>query len=304
MRASRKPQLEVDPATGEKFSIDVEEITPEIAQKYLDMSGPNRKISRAQVQKWVRAMSAGQWRLTGESIKFNVNGEMIDGRHRMTACVESGATIPMTVARGCGLDVFPVLDDGKRRSGGDVLSVMGDVEHVQAAAATLKIIKAYALARRGRTSLIPTMQLGRLANWEIGPWYEAHSGISDWIPAALSIHRKVNASSSGSAVAAALYLGSLLNYVDTVSFAEHLVSGENLSAGEAPLLLLNRSKIVGVNTSGESGQAVTLILVGKALNLWWAGKTQSCLPFNPDRLPDLGDPEIPAITLEALTGRP
>lgn len=303
MKANKRqylpPARPISPAEP-KLALTIETVTPDTAFEYLATAGKNRRISGPQVNKWAKAMRAGQWRLTGDPIRFDITGALIDGQHRLTAVINSGVPIEVAVARNCALDVFPVLDDGKRRSGADVLSIMGDVDQVQATAAALKIIKAYALSYRSRTPMLTTMAAGRLANWEIGHWYEEHSAISDWIALGVRMHRRIDASSSSSAIAAALYLGSLLHFARTLEFAEALASGEGLHKDEGPLLLMNRSRVTTVNNSGETGQAVTFILTAKALNLWWAGKTQANLPFSANSVPDLGNPVIPRITLDIL----
>jgi hypothetical protein len=231
MKASKRqytpPPRPIPPAEP-KLTLSIETVTPDKALEYLATAGKNRRVSGPQVNKWAKAMRAGQWRLTGDPIRFDVTGALIDGQHRLTAVINSGIPIEVVVARNCALDVFPVLDEGKRRSGADVLSIMGDVDQVQATAAALKIIKAYALSYRAQTPLLTSMAAGRLANWEIGPWYEEHSGISDWISIGIRVHRRVEASSSASAISAALYLGSLLHFARTLEFAEALASGEGL----------------------------------------------------------------------------
>jgi len=69
-------------------------------------------------------MLAGQWKLTGDSIKFN-GSSLIDGQHRLQAIVRSGVTVKCLVVRNLARDVFDVLDTGRSRQAGDVLSGYG-----------------------------------------------------------------------------------------------------------------------------------------------------------------------------------
>lgn len=69
-------------------------------------------------------MEKGQWKLTGDSIKFN-GANLIDGQHRLEAVVRSKTTIQCLVVRNLERDVFDVLDTGRGRQAGDVLSAYG-----------------------------------------------------------------------------------------------------------------------------------------------------------------------------------
>jgi hypothetical protein len=69
-------------------------------------------------------MIRGQWRLTGDSIKFD-GTSLIDGQHRLQAIIRSGVTIRCVVVRNLPRDIFDVLDTGRSRQAGDVLSGYG-----------------------------------------------------------------------------------------------------------------------------------------------------------------------------------
>ena len=49
-----------------------------------------RRLRAAKIEQFRRDMLAGKWRLTGQAIHFNVRGQLIDGFHRLTACVAAG----------------------------------------------------------------------------------------------------------------------------------------------------------------------------------------------------------------------
>ena len=109
----------------EGFSSDAEFIDPEKAQEYLDQGVKNRRVRKKLVERFAAAMSAGHWKLTGESIKFNTKGEMVDGQHRLRAIIESGKTIEIVVDRNVPDEAFMELDTGGTRTPGDLLQVAG-----------------------------------------------------------------------------------------------------------------------------------------------------------------------------------
>ena len=107
-----------------EISIEVEDITPAVAATYLQKNRANRKLVENRVLFYMNQMLAGQWKLTGDTIKFN-GSALIDGQHRLQAIVRSGITVRCVVIRNLARDVFDVLDTGRSRQAGDVLSGYG-----------------------------------------------------------------------------------------------------------------------------------------------------------------------------------
>lgn len=113
------------PQEANKMQAQVVIITPEQAQKWLDQNtANNRRVSELHVDYLSGEMTAGQWKLNGEAIKFN-GTSLIDGQHRLHAVIQSGKTIESLVIRNLPNEVFDTLDTGRKRSAGDVLSMVG-----------------------------------------------------------------------------------------------------------------------------------------------------------------------------------
>lgn len=100
-------------------------ITPEIANKLLGQNNGNRKLSYRNVQFLYSQMASGNWMLTADTIKIGSNGRLMDGQHRLQALLKYGKPLEMFVAEGLDDNVMPVLDTGKNRTAGDVLSMNG-----------------------------------------------------------------------------------------------------------------------------------------------------------------------------------
>jgi hypothetical protein len=107
-----------------EISIEVEDITPAIAATYLQKNRANRKLIDGRVALYTTQMLAGDWKLTGDSIKFD-GSSLIDGQHRLQGVIRSGVTIRCVVVRNLARDTFDVLDTGRNRQAGDVLSGYG-----------------------------------------------------------------------------------------------------------------------------------------------------------------------------------
>src|ERR1700756_4533070 len=104
--------------------ITLETITPAQAAEWLKGNTVNRRLVLHHVERLASEMLAGEWGVTRGFIK--VNGDrLLDGQHRLQAIVQSGVSIQSFVARNVELEAFPVLDTGRIRAGGDVLSAHG-----------------------------------------------------------------------------------------------------------------------------------------------------------------------------------
>lgn len=107
------------------MQVNVETITPEIAQTYLSRSNGNRPLKDAKVASYARDMLRGAWKENGESIIFGSNNALLDGHHRLTACVKSHTTFRSLVVRGVSPDANKTIDMGASRTIGDALSFHG-----------------------------------------------------------------------------------------------------------------------------------------------------------------------------------
>lgn len=108
------------------MNAEVVSVTPELAAEWLSANiGNNRKISKRTVSRYASEMASGRWLLTGEAIQFDLNGRLINGQHRLSAVVESKATVQLLVIKGLGEEAVMVLDTGRVRSASDALEVAG-----------------------------------------------------------------------------------------------------------------------------------------------------------------------------------
>lgn len=99
-------------------------ITPETAAAMLTTNAMNRPISRAHVERLCGAMRRGEWELNGATIKVARTGRLLDGQHRLTACVESGCSFKTLVVHGLPESSFATIDQiARSRKISDVLTI-------------------------------------------------------------------------------------------------------------------------------------------------------------------------------------
>ncbi len=89
--------------------------------------GPNRHLNRANLERYARDMSKGNWFDNGDPVRFDKKGRLRDGQHRLSAVVESGKTVPFHVIRDMDEKALRIVDTGKQRSFADAITIQGSV---------------------------------------------------------------------------------------------------------------------------------------------------------------------------------
>lgn len=122
-------------------SVKIEQITPAMADKYLSTMTRNRKLRDSAVVRFCHIIERGEWRLTTDAIGFDSNGHLINGQHRLTACVVSGKTLMFLVVRNLRSETQDILDTNLIRSTADALRLDGEVDVFVLAAAARWLYK-------------------------------------------------------------------------------------------------------------------------------------------------------------------
>lgn len=113
-------------------------ITPNLSEYILaELNGGNRKVSSVKVAEYEDAMSVDEWPLTGATIVFGKSGRLLDGQHRLRACVRSGKPFRSYVVFGIDDSAFSFIDAGRKRTNPDVFKIAG----VSNAEATAKAVR-------------------------------------------------------------------------------------------------------------------------------------------------------------------
>lgn len=103
----------------------VECINPEMAKSYLELNSQNRPPKAGKVASYRAAITANKFVYSGENIIFDEDGQLLDGQHRLMACVDSGLPIVASVLRGVPRDARRYLDRGTSRTMPDILAIEG-----------------------------------------------------------------------------------------------------------------------------------------------------------------------------------
>lgn len=105
-----------------KENINLVLFTPEMATEIISKPSTNfRSVKRPVVNQYAKDMENGNWTFCGDTIKFDKDGNLIDGQHRLRAIIKSG--IPQYFYKVEELDPESarVMDSGFKRSVNDYL---------------------------------------------------------------------------------------------------------------------------------------------------------------------------------------
>jgi len=135
---------------------NVETITPAEAAAYLDLLiRPNRLLNPYIVQSYARDMTSGHWYLTGDPIRFDTEGRLIDGQHRLKAAVLANVPFESYVIRDLPTSVITVLDSGRKRTAGDLLAFRGHPNGHLLSATCKWMLTMKAMAQTNGKSIMP-----------------------------------------------------------------------------------------------------------------------------------------------------
>ena len=160
-----------DPKNGE-ITTTIETITPEIARQMLETNEDNRQLKPRIVAGFATAMKSKKWfEFTGEAIKFNIDGKLVDGQHRLSALIRANVSLMFTVVRNLPREAFAYLDQGNIRTSADVLFLKG----VTASTAMSAIISKYLMLNANASDMYrgQKMFLG-ITNEDVIKTYEKH----------------------------------------------------------------------------------------------------------------------------------
>ena len=119
-------------------------ITPDMAKQWLRADAETghanyRPLDKKLVDRYARDMQKGMWDYNGETIKFNCNGRLVDGQHRLHAIVQSGVSVNSEVITG--IEHIYSIDRGKNRGVAAILRANGEKNPNNLAAAIVMYVK-------------------------------------------------------------------------------------------------------------------------------------------------------------------
>jgi hypothetical protein len=236
-------------------------ITPTIAgDLLLHHNSGNRPKKAKAIARYAEDMAAQRWSVTGDTIKFSKR--LRDGQNRLAACVRSGVPFRTYIVFGIDDDAFDRMDQGRNRSGSDILAIAG-YQNTAAVSGAVRWVHLIETRRARHRDTYPPPEILRLLQERYGR-----------LPEHLQQARAIYATTQQplSLVTALLYLFHRANPDKATDFANAWETGNK--APEFNAIGLMQKTIWGLQsvTSGRVHDVVRAALVIKAWNLFVAGR--------------------------------
>lgn len=167
--------------TDNKITSAVVYVDSAMARRMLTRNTRNRPVAATVVERYRRDMANDRWIYAADPIRFADDGTLLDGQHRLMALAalgdEQGVSLPFLVVRGLSRDSQLVMDQGRKRTAGQQLSLLGVKDaNVVAAGVKLHLIRKSGLMFRDNT--IASLEISSAA---IEQWVTGHEEIIDGI---------------------------------------------------------------------------------------------------------------------------
>lgn len=262
------------------ITVTTETITPEKASSYLTQNKKNRNVIQRAVNEYANEMLEGRWMFNGDPIRFDTEGVLLDGQHRLLAAVQAGIDFKAVVVRGLPAASQQVMDTGRKRSFANTLALAGEKDPTSlAAVATIAYLwdqgaRGVALRTHGNYGSY-SLQIPVLMSYFEKNRDEIVGHMSD-------TRRMQHALPTGVRAAGLAHI--VLNRIDeddASAFLNSMITGADLGVKD-PIFLL-RAKLFAekrlVNTAHSIPSDYTLALTFKAWNYWRMGQEISLLKF-------------------------
>lgn len=203
----------------------VMDLTPELAASYLETNTNNRKIRVSRVATLARVIARNEWVENGEAIKFDTDGYLLDGQHRLEAIIMAAKEIRTLVVTGLHPQSQVSMDQGAGRTFADTLTWLGE-SNTTDLASTIRVLKHFYSIGRVTTQ----NHSASYTKEELLQFLEDHPGIRDALSPPES---KMNRSLLTPSVSASIYY--ILSDIDTDNaddFFYKLGSGDGLVKGD------------------------------------------------------------------------
>lgn len=229
-------------------------ISPEVAALWLTRNANNRRVRAERVLMMARDMVGEHWRYTGEAIKFDIKGNLIDGQHRLMAVVKSNTTVKMLVVTGLDEDSQAFMDAGARRSAADALKFRGEAN----ASFLASSVRLGIIVDRG----ITTRNDG-VSHAEVIEWLTVHPEIRRSVAKASRFNAKMDIKPS--TMGYALYRMAKINEDDADEFFQDLIEMRTDGPGD-PIYTLIQRMLVARKSRETLSNIIELNFVTRAWN--------------------------------------
>jgi hypothetical protein len=228
----------------------------------------NRRFKQTVSDRYFRRMERGEWNeCNGETIKFDREGNLIDGQHRLDAQVRFGKTLHWLVAYNCNMKAFVTIDEGSPRGGADALSIINE-KNVNVMSACIGLVLRYKAGEMDRSTSPSNAEIEQFAS------SSDDAAIQESVTAAIEC-RSPKGFLPPSSVAFLHYIGKQMHGAEmAAAFIRGACQGER-TAGDQPIGVLRQKLVENLAATKRAPRIVVLAWCAKAWNAYVSGERVS-----------------------------
>lgn len=266
LRSAVKELLAAQEGVFGSLLIQLETITPSQAEALLrETNHRNRNLNTSTILSYARDIAAGRWTLTGDALRFDQDGVLLDGQHRLAAIVRADRAIKTLVIRNLATSTQDNMDMHRKRQIADVLRIKGQ-PHPHSLAGAVKIGIAIDAA--------VTVASTRPTEGETDEWIAAHPRIIDAVKLSQSLYRGIGVIRP-SVITYCVWATSEANSQASAEFWTAMAENATEGLGDPRNALLNRMRLMSREKAVDSSVQVSMVF--RAWNAWRRGQRQERL---------------------------
>lgn len=257
-------------------------VTPGLAREWLGRNEGNRNLKQLKIAAYVRDILAGKWMVTGEAIKFDWNGRLIDGQNRLHAIIKANKPVVLLVVRGLDPDSQKVLDTGAKRSAADALKMSDHHNNPGVLAAAIRLL----IAWDSGVLVDAYSRAPEVTHSEVLDFYAEHDGLDSAVAMSSRWAKAIGATPGP--LTACIFLTSAVDADASFRFFQSLAELDLGGKGDPRAALYTRLQSLR-NEKHIPAQQVYFIV--RAWNAWRGGKRvlgmKDRQKGTPSRIPDI-----------------
>jgi hypothetical protein len=255
---------------GGKPHLQIIRLEPWMAEQLLGANPKNRHMNVDQRKALAGAITRGEWTLNNDAIVIGVDGYLDNGQHRCGAVIEAGRAIDVPVMFNAPVGAEEFMDQGAKRTFGNVLQMRGEPNANLVASVTASVYW-------WETDRIPVSQ----SRSGPRPTLPQLLDVLDRHPAIRDSIQRVGSSPVITRTMAAThhYVFSMVDSAGADEFMDLLRTGEGLSEGHPIYALRERLLRERMKATGNITIVAKSHFIHRAWHAWQAGATIHKMTF-------------------------
>jgi hypothetical protein len=254
------------------------EVPVEIARYILLHKNPCNRRMNAKHVAWLRSkMEQGRWRYNGDSIRFDKDGNLVDGQNRLMAAIQLGVSLVTSIVKNLARESFSTIDQGRGRSGEDTVDVAGKHGHPNVRGDISRLSPALRVVWKYFNGQMLRRQ--KVDNDTIKLALDQFPGVSESVEWIMSLSKDKTINISESMLAAAHYIFQRLDRKMASNFMEQVMTGRNLDDRDPAFVLRRKITQTGNKIKAGDEPAYKLALLIKSWNTMRKGGTIQRLEY-------------------------